>query len=139
MPIKLRFTAIFWKCPDFLSEMSGILNTRMPTYCNSAFLSSNILFLWLGIYWTFFSLKAFFTQMFSWLKIILSQNYFWTQFSLVSNFLTLYSVSYNFTMQPKYNNKNKPIFMEVDLIEIYWQQKAQKIFLEAFTSLPLIP
>ena len=31
----LRLIAAIMKCPDFLPEMSGILNTRIPTYCNS--------------------------------------------------------------------------------------------------------
>ena len=31
----LKLTATIWKCPDFLPEMSGILDTRIPTYCNS--------------------------------------------------------------------------------------------------------
>ena len=32
----LRLIATIWKCPNFLPEMSGILDTRIPTYCNSA-------------------------------------------------------------------------------------------------------
>ena len=35
-PNMLRLMALIWKCPDFLAEMSGILDTRIPTYCNSA-------------------------------------------------------------------------------------------------------
>ena len=36
MPKMLRLAAIIWKCPDFLPEMSGILDTRIPPFCNSA-------------------------------------------------------------------------------------------------------
>ena len=35
MPEMLRLAATIWKCPDFLQDMSGILDTRIPTYCNS--------------------------------------------------------------------------------------------------------
>ena len=31
----LILIATIWKCPDFLPKMSGILDTRIPTYCNS--------------------------------------------------------------------------------------------------------
>ena len=31
-----KIIATIWKGPDFLPEMSGILETRIPTYCNSA-------------------------------------------------------------------------------------------------------
>ena len=33
MPNMLRFAETVWKCPDFLPEMSGILDTRIPTLC----------------------------------------------------------------------------------------------------------
>ena len=35
-PNMLRLIATISKCPDFLPEMSGILDTRIPTYCISA-------------------------------------------------------------------------------------------------------
>ena len=35
MPKMLRLAATIWKCPDFLLKMSGILDTRIPTCCNS--------------------------------------------------------------------------------------------------------
>jgi len=31
----LRLVATIEKCPDFFAEMSGILDTRIPTFCNS--------------------------------------------------------------------------------------------------------
>ena len=36
MPNMLRFASIIVKCPDFSPKMSGILDTRIPTLCNSA-------------------------------------------------------------------------------------------------------
>ena len=36
VPNMLRLAATIWECPDFLPEMSGILDTRIPTYCNTA-------------------------------------------------------------------------------------------------------
>ena len=35
MPAILRLAATIWKCPDFLPEMSGILDTRIQTFYNS--------------------------------------------------------------------------------------------------------
>ena len=35
MPNMLGLAATIWKCPDFLPEMSGILDTRIPPFCNS--------------------------------------------------------------------------------------------------------
>ena len=35
MPKILRLTATIRKCPDFLQKMSGILDTRIPHFCNS--------------------------------------------------------------------------------------------------------
>ena len=32
----LRLIATIWKCQDYLLEMSGILDTRILTYCNPA-------------------------------------------------------------------------------------------------------
>ena len=34
-PSIIEIIASIWKCPVFLQEMSGILDTRIPTYCNS--------------------------------------------------------------------------------------------------------
>ena len=31
----LRYVATISKCPDFLQKMSGILDTRIPPFCNS--------------------------------------------------------------------------------------------------------
>ena len=31
----IRFAVTISKCPDFLPEMSGILDTRIPPFCNS--------------------------------------------------------------------------------------------------------
>ena len=35
MPNMLRFAPTIRKCPDLLPKMSGILDTRLPTFCNS--------------------------------------------------------------------------------------------------------
>ena len=35
MPNMLRLVSTIWKCPDFLPEMSGFLDTRIPPFCNS--------------------------------------------------------------------------------------------------------
>ena len=32
----LRLVAFISKCPDFLPDMFGILDTRIPNFCNSA-------------------------------------------------------------------------------------------------------
>ena len=34
-PHMLRLIGCIWKSPNFLAEMSFILDTRIPTYCNS--------------------------------------------------------------------------------------------------------
>ena len=46
----LGLIATIQKCPDFPPEMSGILDTRIPTYCNSEFeLKLKLeLLVWLG-------------------------------------------------------------------------------------------
>ena len=43
-----RLIATIWKYPDFLQEMSGILDTRIPTYCNSDHLYNAIIHHHLG-------------------------------------------------------------------------------------------
>ena len=42
MPKMLRLAATIWKCPDFFSEMSGILVTRIPPFCTSGFKMVNM-------------------------------------------------------------------------------------------------
>ena len=37
MPKMLRLAATIWKCPDFLPEISGILDTRIRPFCNSGY------------------------------------------------------------------------------------------------------
>ena len=39
----LRLTATIWKCLGFLQKMSGILDSRIPPFCNSAFNTKLIL------------------------------------------------------------------------------------------------
>ena len=34
-PTMVRLAATIWKCPEFLPEMSGILDTRIQPFCNS--------------------------------------------------------------------------------------------------------
>ena len=34
-PTWLSSIATIWKCPNFVPEMSSILDTRIPSYCNS--------------------------------------------------------------------------------------------------------
>ena len=35
LPFYTKYVFVY-KCPDFLQKMSGILDTRIPTFCNSA-------------------------------------------------------------------------------------------------------
>ena len=102
----LRLSATVWKCPDFLPEMSGILDTRILPFCNSAFKSLTLKYFmsmhyskWSSIQWSLI------------LKMSLRDKYLKLPSNLAN--CTIWNISQDFSFMNvfRYLNNGKAVLM----------------------------